>query len=299
MPVIFDTRGKVSIIKIGELISATRDALKSKYPKLLPHFKAIIAHFAQGNIGDHDVYNAIVQPNTYGDLSMLHGEGAGNFFKDFRKWFKDNNKIRVDGRDWSEYILFATDYPYFGDVHAEKLMIYVINKQFFDSGGTIQDVKNILGLNQIRILPEYNTSQIKTDARFLPSTIISNPIYDQNKISAYDTGIEAIAKMIVDNKIDIKRFCIQFENNWSIFNENIFLTLIKNSTKEEVPLYFTNLVEDHSISLLAPLNRDTEWKKFGYKFFNPMDRKFFASFFKQSYLATDVNKTIECLSQVF
>ena len=126
MPVIFDTRGRKSILDIAALVKTTRGVIMQQYPELLPHFKVIVAHFAQGNIGDHDVYNAIVQPNTYGDLSMLHGEGAGNFFEDFRKWFQANNKYRVDNRDWSEYLLFATDYPYFGDRHAEKLLIYVI-----------------------------------------------------------------------------------------------------------------------------------------------------------------------------
>ncbi|MHA1274612.1 MAG: amidohydrolase family protein, partial [Promethearchaeota archaeon] len=173
MPVIFDTRGKGSIIKIGELIRETRNRLRTNYPKLLPHFKVIIAHFAQGNIDDYEVYNTIVQPNTYGDLSMLHGIGAANFFESFRKWFISNNKQNVDGRTWSEYLLFASDYPYFGDVHAEKLMIYIINKRFFDTGGTIEDTRNILGLNQLKILPEYNLPQIKKDSKLRPSTIIS------------------------------------------------------------------------------------------------------------------------------
>ena len=63
---------------------------------------------------------------------MLRGEGAGNFLEDFRKWFKANNKIKVDNRDWSEYLLYASDYPYFGDVHAQKLLIYIINKRSLD-----------------------------------------------------------------------------------------------------------------------------------------------------------------------
>jgi predicted TIM-barrel fold metal-dependent hydrolase len=299
MPIIFDTRGKVTILQIGRLVKETRNYLQKNYPLLLPHFKVIIAHFAQGNIGDHEVYNTIVQPNTYGDLSMLHGEGAGNFFMDFRKWFKDNNKISVDGRDWSEYLLFATDYPYFGDKHAEKLIKYIINKQFFDTGGTIQDVKNILGLNQIKILPEYNLPQKSKNSIYLPSTIISNPEFNQNQITAYDISIDALAKLIVENKIDIKRFCIQFENNWNKFNDNILLNCISNKTKEEILLLILNIVEDQSISLLTPLHQNTEWKKFGYKFFNPEVRPHFAMFFKQSYLATNLNKTVECLSQIF
>jgi predicted TIM-barrel fold metal-dependent hydrolase len=299
MPIIFDTRGKVTIMQIGRLIKETRNVIQTKYPNLLSHFKVIIAHFAQGNIGDSDVYNTIVQPNTYGDLSMLHGEGAGNFFIDFRKWFKDNNKISVDGRTWSEYLLFATDYPYFGDMHAEKLIIYVINKLFFDNGGTIQDAKNILGLNQLKLLPEYNLSQNNNNLKNLPSTIISNLEFQNNQIPAYDMAIQALAKLIVDNKIDIKRFCIQFKKNWEQFTDDILLNCIKNKTKEDISLFLTNLVDDKSISLLASLQPNTEWNKFGYKFFDPDVRSYFAEFFKQTYLATDTNKTIDCLSQIF
>lgn len=298
MPVIFDTRGKGSILKIGELIRETRNVIKLKHPNLLPHFKVIIAHFAQGNVDDFEVYDTVVQPNTWGDLSMLHGAGAGNFFSSFRKWFISNKKESVDNRKWSEYLLFGSDYPYFGDEHAEKLIIYTINKQFFDSGGTIEDTKNILGLNQIRILPEYNLPIIKQDSKILPATIISNPTYQQNNLSSYNIAIDALAKLITENKIDIKRFCLQFKDSWNEFNDDVLLTLIKNSSKEEINLFLTSLVKNQ-ITILAPLGRNIEWKKFGYKYFNPEDRAFFASFFKQTYLATDLNKALEVLSQIF
>ena len=299
MPIILDTRGKRTIMDIGELIKATRSVLEANKPELLPHFKVIIAHFAQGNIGDEEIYNTIVQPNTYGDLSMLHGEGAGNFFEDFRKWFVSNKKETVDNRTWSEYLLYGSDYPYFGDVHAQKLMIYIINKRFFDGGGTIEDTRNILGLNQLRLLPEYSLPQIKKDAKNLPSTMVSNPIYQQNKITAYDIAIEALAKLLVENKIDIQKFCLQFYESWNQFTDDILLSIVKNSTKEEINLYIKNLVEDQSISLLAPLQHNMEWKKFDYKYFDPEDRAFFAKFFKQTYLANDVNKAFETLSQIF
>ncbi len=298
MPVIFDTRGKGSILKIGELIRETRNVIKSKYPNLLPHFKIIIAHFAQGNVDDYEVYDTVVQPNTWGDLSMLHGAGAGNFFSSFRKWFISNRKESVDNRKWSEYLLFGSDYPYFGDEHAEKLLIYIINKQFFDTGGTIEDTRNILGLNQIRILPEYNLPIIKQDSKILPATIISNPSYHQNHLSSYNIAIDALAKLITENKMDIKRFCLQFKDSWNEFNNDILLTLIKKSSKEEINVFLTNLVKN-LITILAPLGHNIKWKKFGYKYFDPEDRAFFASFFRQTYLATDVNKAVEVLSQIF
>ena len=296
LPVIFDTRGRGSILNIAELIKSTRSELAQKYPDLLPHFKVIIAHFAQGNIGDHEVYNALVQPNTYGDLSMLHGEGAGNFFKDFRNWFKSQNKIRVDNRDWSEYLLYASDYPYFGDVHAQKLLKYIINKQFFDSGGTLNDVRNIMGLNQIKILPEYNLPQVRKDGPSLPSTIITNALNEN--INSYDIAIKTLAKLITENKVDIKSFCIQFKETWKEFNEDVLLYTLKRGTKEEIPMILTKLVKDR-ITLIAPLTKEVSWNKFGYKYFNPRDRKFFSLIFKQNYLTMEEKQVFDCLTQIY
>ena len=298
LPVIFDTRGRGSILEIGKLIKSARTVIQSKFPDLLPHFKVIIAHFAQGNIDDYEVYNTIVQKNTYGDLSMLHGAGAGNFFESFRSWFKSNNKKSVDNRDWSEYLLFASDYPYFGDAHAQKLMKYIINKQFFDTGGTVADVRNIVGLNQLKILPEYSLPQIQKEQKVTPSLIISNPLYNQNKVSTYDISIAALAKLLVENKLDIKQFCIQFKDSWDSFNENILLNTISNNTKQEKKILLMNFIKDQ-ISLFAPLQANIEWKKFGYKFFNPEDRAFFASVFKQNYLTTDLIKTVETFSHIY
>ncbi len=297
MPVIFDTRGKGSIIAIGELIKSTRNVLQNKYPELLPHFKVIIAHFAQGNIGDHDVYNTIVQPNTYGDLSMLHGEGAGNFFKDFRHWFNANGKKSVDNREWSEYLIFGSDYPYFGDVHASKLIIYIINKLFFDSGGNIQDVKNILGLNQLKLLPEYNLPQMNPSN--LPSTIVSNlSSKGRNLPSTRDMAINALTKLIADNQIEIKNICLQFNKSWDQISSDILLTISSTYKDQNVKLLLMDLIKDR-VSLLAPLSNSSAWSKFGYKYFNPGDRNCLDSLFTHTYLALTQEKIIECLSPIF
>jgi hypothetical protein len=298
LPVIFDTRGRGSILEIGKLIRAARNVIQSNFPDILPHLKVIIAHFAQGNIDDYEVYNTIVQPNTYGDLSMLHGEGAGNFFESFRRWFRSQNKKSVDNRDWSEYLLYASDFPYFGEVHAQKLIKYIINKQFFDTGGTITDIRNILGLNQLKILPEYNTPQNQKETKPIPSILVSNPQFKQNKVSAYDTSVMALAKLIVENKIDIKKLCIQFKDTWDFFSENVLLNIQSNNTKEEKDIILMSLVKD-KITLFAPLHSTLNWKKFGYNYFNPEDRAFFASVFKQNYLTTDVSKTVDTFSHVY
>lgn len=298
MPIIFDTRGKKTIMDLGELIRKTRNMLKNKYPELLPHFKAIIAHFAQGNVGDYEVYNTVVQPNTYGDLSMLHGEGAKNFFKDFRQWFQANNKQNIDNRTWSEYLLFATDYPYFGEIHAEKLLINLFNKDFFENGGTLRDTKNILGLNQIRILPEYNIKEEKIYKNSYATTIVSNPNYPTDQKRSHEMAISALARLIADNKIDIKKFLLEFTENWSDLSENILLTTVKNSSKEEIPVYILEMIKNQ-VSLVSPLSSYRKWNKFGYKFFNPEDRNFFSSLMKHYYLANNIQDVEKGLLEIF
>ncbi|MBD3195748.1 MAG: hypothetical protein GF317_11870 [Candidatus Lokiarchaeota archaeon] len=298
MPILFDTRGKKTILDIGRLVERTRTYLKSNNPKLLSHFKVIIAHFAQGNVGDEEVYETVVQPNTYGDLSMLHGEGAGNFFEDFREWFKENDKIKVDGRDWSQYLLFATDYPYFGEIHAEKLLIYTFNKRFFEGGGNLMDTRNILGLNQLKLLPRYNLIDGKGSSNSFKSTLISNPDYEENQQSTYDLALNALASLLSENKIDIKNFHIQFEKEWDNLSENALFTTIHPIKKEEIQLLLYNLVKD-KITILAPIKSKKKWNKFGYMYFDPKDRNLFRSMLESSYLALDLKTIVDSLNQIF
>ena len=42
-----------------------------------------------------------------------------------------------------------------------------------------------------------------------------------------------------------------------------------------------------------------EWKKFGYKYFDPIDRAFFATLFKQNYLSMDIIKTVETFTHIY
>jgi predicted TIM-barrel fold metal-dependent hydrolase len=293
MPVIFDTRGRGSILDISELVKTTRNFLSQKHPNLLPHLKVIIAHFAQGNIGDHDVYNAIVQPNVYGDLSMLHGEGAGNFFEDFRSWFKNYNKFSVDNRDWSEYLLYASDYPYFGDVHAHKLMKYIINKRFFDSGGTLKDTRNILGMNQLKLLPEYNLPLTQPQSNNSASTIITQV---SSEGSSYEMGLKVLASLIVDNKIDIKKFCIKYDDTWENFN-NVALDIVNLASKKQILMSMVELIRD-KLLLVSPLSDHVDWNSTSLKYFDPKNRAFLATAFKQAYLAMTEEQARNSMVQI-
>ncbi|TFF88681.1 MAG: hypothetical protein EU550_00850 [Promethearchaeota archaeon] len=296
MPIIFDTRGKRTIIDIGKLVGKTRDVMKRKYPELLPHFKVIIAHFAQGNVGDYDVYNTIVQPSTYGDLSMLHGKGAKNFFTDFQQWFKNHDKINVDGRDWSEYLLFATDYPYFGEIHAQKLLINMFSKDFFENGGKILDIKNILGLNQIKLLPEYNhldvTTQEKKNKRFIVSNI------SEREKNSHKMILEGIAELLANNQIDIEDFYLKFKSDWKEIQNNLYLKLQKPNSDQKFQVLILNIVEN-LITLFTVLPEGSKRKIFEYNYFNIDDNQDLKSLLNQSYILTQQKEVSDTMKQFF
>ena len=45
-----------------------------------------------------------------------------------------------------------------------------------------------------------------------------------------------------ENKIDILKFCLQFNKTWENFSDDLLITAIKTQTKEEIGLYIKNLV---------------------------------------------------------
>lgn len=302
MPMLFDTRGRQTILDIRDLIIQTRDSIKKSNPELLPHFKVIIGHCAQGNVDDYEVYEAITQPNTLGELSMLHGSGAGNFFKSFRDWYIKSNKEKITGKKWSEFLLYGSDYPYFGDVHAEKLIIYIINKQFFDSGGTLDDAENILGLNLLKLLPEYNLPQIEKNDVKGTSTLIPNIKLDQippNNNVPFEIYTKIIAKLLSDNKIDISKLLFQFKDTYKNYDNEVLLkTISKTSPDKVVNLLFMNLLKNQ-LAIIAPLKNNTKWKKFGYKLLSSEDHELFDSFFNKSYPTNDINQATQIVSQIF
>jgi predicted TIM-barrel fold metal-dependent hydrolase len=302
MPIIFDTRGRQTILDIRDLTNHTRDIIKKSFPELLPHFKVLIGHCAQGNVDDYEVYEAIIQPNTFGELSMLHGSGAGNFFKSFRNWYVENNQQKITGKKWSEFLLYGSDYPYFGDVHAEKLIIYIINKQFFDSGGSIDDAENILGLNLLKLLPEYNLPQINESPIKIKSALIPNIQIGQ--ISPKDDlpleiGTKIIAKLLSEDIIDISKLCFQFKDSFENYNNEVLLkTIPKSSPDKAINILFMNLLKNQ-LSIITPLKSKIKWKKFGYKYFNPKDHELFNSILNESYPTNDINQASQIISQIF
>ncbi|MHA1732777.1 MAG: amidohydrolase family protein [Promethearchaeota archaeon] len=294
LPVIFDTRGRGSILDIAELIANARNTIQNRAPQLLPHLKVQIGHCAQGNVGDEAVYRAVVAPNTWGELSMLHGQGAANFFEDFRKWYASTGLEQQTGKKWSEYLIYGSDYPYFGDMHAAKLIHPIISKRFFETGGTIEDAENILGLNLLKIFPEYCRPVVETTQVPNASAFISQPSPDE---SSMDVALRTIARLVESNKIDIKRLVYQYASTWRNFKDEYLLIAQSKVKNQEVKLVLMNFVKER-LTLISTVGQNSTWKPFGYKYFNPEDRNFFQYGFANSQPANDDETAANSLGQV-
>ncbi len=140
-------------------------------------------------------------------------------------------------------------------------------------------------------------TQVKKESKNAPSVMISTLASPQSETTALQLAITGLAKLISDNKIDVKKFVLQFKKEWESIKDDLLLSVVSTSTNQEINLTFLNLIKDKAM-ILAPLAPNFPWKKFGYKYFDPEDRAVFASFFKSCYLATDESKVVELLNHV-
>jgi hypothetical protein len=130
----------------------------------------------------------------------------------------------------------------------------------------------------------------------LPSVLLSNA--SNQEVNPYEVAIKALAELLVNNKIDIRRFCLQFKDSWNEISDDVLLSVLKRQSSEEIPILFTTILKNQ-LTLIAPLNREATWDKFGHKYFNPKGRKFYSSLLKQNYLALEEKQAISSLNQIF
>jgi len=270
LPVLFDTRGKKSIMDIYELARKTRAFLKKSYPDLVNHLKIIIGHCAAGNIGDEEVYEAIAAENTIGEISMMHGAACGKFYLGFKDWY---NQTQRNKKPWSEHLIFGSDYPYFFEKHAADNIFFLISKEFYENGGKIQDTQNILGVNMIRLLPEYSFPQKqKFDVK-------SHAAYIQNKDNTSSTDIvaETFAALAEYKVLNPKKLYFIFNQDFYNIKDDIMLDcVIMRKPNIQSKIIALNLFDNTKI--IKILNKEDEFRPFGgYKFFSPNDRIFLHS----------------------
>ncbi len=227
---------------------------------------------------------------------MLHGKGAENFFKDFRNWYNSTAMEQKTGKKWSEFLIYGSDFPYFGPKHAFGLIYYLMNKEFFDSGGTLQDMENIMGLNQLKLLPEYGAPYIEQNPVPGFSSIINSP--DPNKESS-NVAINAIANLINSGMMDIQKILFQFDGSYSNYKGEVLLsTKAKRKQDQIINLVVMNLVKD-KLSMISTLSQNSQWKRFGFKYFDPQDREFLHSALGHTQSVTNEEQAFEVIKQVY
>jgi len=303
-PVIFDTRGRQTILDIGELVSKTRIIIKKQFPHLLNNLKVIIAHAAAGNIDDFEVYNTIAQPNTYMDMSLCQGKTVERFFKGFHAWCDQNGVQKQTGRRWSEFCMYGSDYTYFQEMHAKAFFDNIMYSSFFENGGNIQDIINILGLNQLKIFPEYGT-KVKFSNNITPvSTIIQNskilppnhPKMPKEPVSVKQMMFQTLANLIDNGVLDVKQHLLQFNGDWDNFNnESCLVTQSKINPDKIIPLILMNLHDDAGLMSAG----NFEWKQMGFKYFDPDVRQMFHDMFKNSFPAANSEDACTMLTNAY
>ena len=225
---------------------------------------------------------------------MLHGQGVMNFFESFHTYCDQHQIPTKTGRKWSEHLLFATDYPYFGEAHAKEILQTILNQNFFDRGGTLEDVGNILGLNQIHLLPEYHVplvskssapgiSGIFQNTRLLPPQFPKRP---REPLDAESLMYESLAGLIEQGKLEILKLLFQYPDP-SFHNNHEFclITAPKNNPDRQIPLIYQRLAgaSGESLGMWMTLPPNTPWKTTGVKFFEATDRPTLQDVFAHHY----------------
>ncbi|MBD3185250.1 amidohydrolase family protein [Candidatus Bathyarchaeota archaeon] len=260
LPVIFDTRGRQSVYDISELVKATKNQLQRNNPELLPHLKIIVGHCVQGHNGNTDVYNAISDSNTYGEISLTRSPEWDAYVTDFM------HKSPA-GKNWSKHLLFGSDFPYAFERHAKDVISYLVSKNFFDAGGNIQDVQNILGGNMLRLLPEYNKAPVQQTRVINPVSVHAR---SQNGTKARDIMARVVVKLLEDRDVDISKFVPVFDGSLRKFTRNFLVETTWNVNDEQKKVWFLmmKLIGDDLVGF-GPVGNDGTCSTTGYSYFDP------------------------------
>jgi hypothetical protein len=260
IPVLFDTRGKESIYNVHELVKSTRTYLERTSPELVPHLKVLIGHAAAGNFDDARTYQAMSDPNCVGELSMIRSPEFEQFIVDFMK--KSSAK-----KDWSKHIVFGSDFPYFFERHAKDILSFLLTKPFFDAGGTIEDVKNIIGGNMLRWLPDYNNSMV-TQVNPVPNPVAVH-VKDGENGTSQELIARVVAKLVDKAGMDVTKFLPMFRESFGNASKNEYLLGTRWAVDgEQKDLLFMCMNLFGNMYGLGPLGENASWNKFGYAYFS-------------------------------
>ncbi|MFX1295952.1 MAG: amidohydrolase family protein [Promethearchaeota archaeon] len=267
IPVIIDTRGKQSILDIHQLVKNTRVLMKNiKQSYLIPHLKVIIAHCAMGYIGDFDIYEAISDPNTFGEISMLHGKGSAEFYISFMEWYKEYKQLNK--KRWSENIIFGTDFPYFSANHARDNIVFLLSQEFIEKGGTFNDTENILGLNILKTFTEYNYKIIQQEPR--KATYIHLPMSTETPTGNFNVAIKILSKLLENKVINISKINFLFSESYQNYQNELLIQTQSNEINQTIKFLYMKFIKNKYF-LLSNLIQNKIRNPTNFKYFTPND----------------------------
>jgi len=138
IPVIMDTRNTRTVLRIQDLVNSMRGS--KKYEKTLTQLSIILAHCGMSP-GDPRLYEVLRDPVFYGETSTLHGKDVPILFQ------MAHERMGAPGVQWSEKLLFGTDYSFLS-VQAAEIILHLISRDF---KGTLGDIQRIIGGNALTL----------------------------------------------------------------------------------------------------------------------------------------------------
>jgi predicted TIM-barrel fold metal-dependent hydrolase len=142
LPIIFDCRYCKTGEDIYQLVQEIQPRVKHK------DFTVILGHTCM-EYGCSELYDILDHPNIIGDSAGMRGADVALFFSKLKQRHPDT---------WSSKICFGSDNNYFTIPQALDFISYLFTNEFHETtGGTIQDIQNILGgnlLSRIRIFDQ-------------------------------------------------------------------------------------------------------------------------------------------------
>ncbi|MGQ9720887.1 MAG: amidohydrolase family protein [Candidatus Jordarchaeum sp.] len=239
IPVLFDTRGFGQVLDIHEVTRMARGELQSIDKALVYNLKVILAHIGF-HLGHHELFTVLSHPNIYGDTSGVHDAGIPRLFEEAKEILQPNLGRY---RNWSEKILFGTDYNYFDVPHAVQFISYVLSKDF--PGGT-EDAQRVLGSNLLKLVPPFKR-EIKTN--FAKINVAMDLAESTERTLAKEVAVQVGDESYELSSID---FFIDPHPNFKVRPRDFKLTISrkKNEHFEDINLIVISLLDMLTIARL-------------------------------------------------
>ncbi len=149
IPVLFDTRNIRTVTRIHQLVTTMRE--DPRYQESIGNLKVILAHCGMSPASPK-LYDVLKDPAFTADTSTLHDQDIPLLF--------EMASERVQPRNWSETLLFGTDYSFLS-VQGAEFILQALSRDF---PGDLSDVQRILGGNTLSLVQKPFNSGLESKA---------------------------------------------------------------------------------------------------------------------------------------